>query len=99
MGTVRAHLTAAASRGSARAAERLVGPHVPELLRYLLEWSIELAMGRRVGMNGPEQISWMDLDAWARMTGRSLDPHEAQGLMLIDAVRLNPGPLQWRATS
>lgn len=97
MGSVRAHLSAAAKRGSVRAAERLAGPPVPDALEYILEWATELASGRRVDMNGPVQLSWMDLDAWARVTGRHVEPHEAQALMLIDSVRLNPGPIQVKA--
>lgn len=93
MGTVRDHLTASASRGGRRSAERLAGPPAPESLAHLLEWSSELASGRRIDMNGPMPISWMDLDAWARMTDRHVEAHEAQALMLIDSVRLNPGPM------
>jgi hypothetical protein len=93
LGTVRAHLTKLAAGGSETARRRLEAPEPPDDLLYLLPWADELARGRRVGMNGPETTGWADLHAWALLTGRQLEPHEASALILIDSVRLHPGDL------
>lgn len=88
---MRAQLEVAAARGSVRARAALEGPPAPPELEYLLGWAIELGEGRRYGMNGPEPISYTDIDAWARLTGRAPAPHEVQALVLLDRARLFPG--------
>jgi hypothetical protein len=90
--SVRAHLKAAADRGSVTAAEELAGPELPEALGYLWDWFSELDGVRTFnGMNGhPEPITYQAIDAWSRLTGRGPTPEEVQALVLIDGVYLNP---------
>jgi hypothetical protein len=90
--SVRAHLEAAAERGSESAAQTLAGPEIPEALEYLWEWFSELDGVRTFnGMNGlPEPITYAAIDAWARLTGRSPTPEEVQSLVLIDGVFRQP---------
>jgi len=82
--TYRAHLEAAAERGSSRALCELEGPEFPETLAYLWDWTRELRSAPRVGVNGVEPISWADIDSWARLTGRDLATHEVQALIALD---------------
>jgi hypothetical protein len=63
-------------------------PDPPELA-YLVEWFRECSTGRRnegLGSNAP--LSWQDIDAWARLTGRHLSTFELRVLKLLDAIYL-----------
>lgn len=91
MGTVRAHLEAAA-KSSKKAAADLIGPAFVHELAYLHEWAVELHIARRWGQSGPVPISYVDLDAWARMTRRSPEPEEVQALFWLTRTMAHPPP-------
>ena len=57
----------------------------------LLSWWREIDAGRRTGMNGAEPVAYMDIDAWARLTGREPTPEEVSMIMSIERTVLNPG--------
>ena len=86
----RAHLVAAAARGSEHAIRMLEGPALPTALEYLWEWYQELRRGLGAGLEGIAPLSWVTLDAWARRTGRDPEPHEADALFSLDAVTRHP---------
>lgn len=68
----------------------LRGTEMPESLRYLWVWWSELAGVRRMGAHGLDPIGFVDIDAWARLTGRRPQPHEVQGILRVDKAMLNP---------
>lgn len=86
LGTVRDNLTTLAERrgqGARGAITKLTNPHdFPESLRYLMDWYYEVA--------GGDGLTWHDIDAWQRATGRQLDREEAAALFRIDAVKRHP---------
>lgn len=74
-----------ASRGNTDAAEKLRPRSFPEPLRYLYDWWGDLNAGRPDGVNGG-RLTWEGLDAWARRTKTSIQPHEARGLFSVDSA-------------
>lgn len=79
------------------------GEYVPDLhrepdppeLAYLVEWFRELASGRRSeGIAGEAPLSWPDIDAWLRLTGRRCTPLELRVIKLLDTLylRVTHGP-------
>ena len=90
----RTHLERRAERGDRiglEAREQLRGPEMPQALEYLWEWFLELNASRSVGMHGLAAITYQDIDAWARLTGREPDPLEVQALMQLDTAWRFPG--------
>jgi hypothetical protein len=69
---------------------RILDHAVPEPLEYLLGWFRELARTRRPGMAGIEPLGYVDVDAWARLTGRTPTPEEVEALLSLDAVTRHP---------
>jgi hypothetical protein len=47
-----------------------------------------LSAGRGSSGWGPEPIRYIDIEAWSRLTGRILRPHEVQALLMIDQAYL-----------
>lgn len=84
--TLRAHLEAAARRGSATAIQALREPPFPRAVTYLWAWLMEIRRGLGVGVNGSESLTWVSLDAWARRTERAPEPHEVDALFTLDAA-------------
>ena len=85
--TLRAHLTQAAKAGSKRAQEELAKAVVsPGPLGYLWSLFLELHNHRGSGGMGPSPITWPDLDAWQRLTRRTLAPWEFDLLGALDNV-------------
>jgi hypothetical protein len=88
----RAHLLGLVRMGKATEAQReiLEGPPFPEALSYLWEWHQELARTRSVGMAGVEPLTYLTIDAWARLTDRQPLPDEVDALLQLDAVTRSP---------
>jgi len=59
-------------------------PDLPWCWQYLWHWWQELAAGRQGGGMGTSGLSWAEMDAWARRTGRNPTPQEFQLLRRID---------------
>ena len=47
-----------------------------------------MAAGSGDGMGGG--AGWRDIEAWARLTGREIEPHEAMALLDIDRAMRHP---------
>lgn len=83
----RAHLEVAARLSPVARAE-LVGPKLPEAAVHVWEWFLELNAARSAGEFGVAAITFAELEAWARLTGRDLRPHEVTWLRAIDRLWL-----------
>jgi hypothetical protein len=68
-----------AARGREDAIAELQGPEIPEALEYLWGWFLEQRPGG-------EALSYEDIDAWARLTRRRLEPHEVHAMIELDSA-------------
>ncbi|WP_425338081.1 phage tail assembly chaperone [Desulfobaculum xiamenense] len=84
--SLRAHLEQVA-RDSGEPPEELTellgSSRPPDAGGYLLEWFWELHAARGQGM-GPEAIGFVEIEAWARLTGRAPEPWEVAVLQRLD---------------
>jgi len=71
---------------SARAREELQGPELPPGCGYVWTWFCELHAARGGNGYGPNPISYAEIEAWARLTGRHLTPWEVAALRVLDQV-------------
>lgn len=60
-------------------------PECPEELAHVMGWFIELSAARQPGFAGLAAITYADIDAWKRLTGREPDAYEVGCLTLLDA--------------
>ncbi|MBN9525785.1 MAG: hypothetical protein J0H82_06270 [Alphaproteobacteria bacterium] len=67
---------------------RLLGPAVPPAGLYLWGWFNELSDARGAGGLGPAPISYPDILAWSRLTGRRPAPWEIGVIKALDLVYL-----------
>ena len=81
-------------RAGRRKEEDLIGPPVPEELEYLWVWHAELTRTREMGTYGPKALSYAEIDAFARLTDRNVEPHEVDALLQLDLASrvLTPEP-------
>lgn len=75
---------------AARARKELAGPGRPSGFLYLWEMFLEVGRSRGASMVGLNPISYPDIDAWARLTGRAPDALEVDALFAIDAAWRDP---------
>lgn len=70
----------------ARYQEELACPPLPEEVDYL--WRIFLRLAARRGSNGfgPNPITWLEMDAFSRLTGIRLAPWEIEVVELLDEM-------------
>lgn len=97
----RTHLQRLVERGHTAMRRVLEGPLMPkgkshlwatwDAIQYLWTWFLELDRTRTYhAMSGrPEPITYQMVDAWARLTGREVLPHEVDALMRMDIAYLN----------
>lgn len=83
--TIRQHLHAA-WRSTGRRPADLDTPAAPESLHYLMTWFDQLAGGRAEGLNGPQPITWPDMQAWAQLLQIPLQPWQAGVLRQLDSL-------------
>lgn len=57
---------------------------MPAEVAYLWEWFMELERVRCYNEVGPQPLTYSELDAWARMTGRAPSPAEVDALLALD---------------
>lgn len=89
--TQREHLEGLAARGVPSAAAMLEGPPVPDEFAYLRTWVYELHGRSGLGMGGFAPLSYATIDAWARLTDRTVTPAEVEALIQLDTALLAPG--------
>lgn len=66
-------------------------PEYPAGLEYLLEWSADLFYKSGADLNGIGPLTYLTIDAWARLTDTDVAPHEVEALLLLDFVKRSPG--------
>lgn len=71
-------------RTGRKPASVLEGPEVSRPVAYLWGWYMELARTAQVTQAGVQPIGYGEIDAWARLTGRSPMPHEVEALLQLD---------------
>ncbi len=60
-------------------------------MRHLWDWIWELDRTRTWNFSGqPEPLSYQEVEAWARLTGRHPLPHEVEALILLDRAIRHP---------
>lgn len=57
-------------------------------MAYLWGWFLELSMARSIGMDGPNPISFPDIDAWSRLRGVRLNQWELSAIRHLDQMLL-----------
>lgn len=77
-----------AKRGRQVAIDGLRVPPLPAGFGYLWSWFLELHVRRGAGAMGAAPLTWPDLSAWARCTGRAPRPWEFDVLTAIDRAYL-----------
>ena len=63
-------------------------PECPPQFAYLLAWWGELSATRSAGLAGPAPISYLEVEAWARLTGRAPSIRQVGLLRAIDNAYL-----------
>lgn len=64
-------------------------PPFPEGLRYLWRWYQSLSLGRgSSGFGGPNPLSFLEVAAWAQLTGVQIDRWELEIIKSIDVMYL-----------
>lgn len=89
-GTRRDHIEAAARSGSAAAQAELdeAAAADPGASRYLWDWFLELHSARGSTGFGPAALSYSEIEAWARLTGRRPSALEVFALKGLDQAYL-----------
>lgn len=57
---------------------------IPEAASHVWEWFWKLSAQRSSGFGGAEPISWLEMDAWARLTNTLVTPEEFDMLSALD---------------
>lgn len=86
----RAHLTAAAQRGSPFARKTLMPPEIPLVVEYLWDWFTDLRRGLGEGLSGPAPVTWTAIAHWKHRCGVVLEWYEEDALLSLDAAARNP---------
>lgn len=87
--TKREHLVDIWERHGKTPKELLKKPELSPINAHVWEYFGELNQGRDRDDSGPKKTSWRELEAWANMTGRRLDPWEIRALRKIEAEYLD----------
>jgi hypothetical protein len=83
-GSIRQNLETAAKNPMGQVDPRIFqGPPLAPALRYLAGWFGELAGSRASGF-GVGPIEYVEIEAWARLTGRNPDPIEVRAIRALD---------------
>lgn len=62
---------------------------VPDVVEYLWQWFFDLSRGRSSGMNGPNPLSALEIDAWERKTGNIVSRDDFQAIQYMDGAYRN----------
>lgn len=66
----------------------LVAPDIDPSLVYLWNWFAELCGGRSWAGSGPGPLSYLEIEAWARLTKRAITSFEVQCIKALDKIYL-----------
>ena len=61
-------------------------PEFPEAVAYLFDYFQELCWTRRPGYSGPLSLEYQEIEAWCRLTRRSLTQWEVRIIMVMDVA-------------
>jgi hypothetical protein len=67
---------------------QLQAPPLPEACRHLYRWFLELSFARGSNGWGPNPIRYVDMAAWAELTGTFIRPGEVRAILRLDQVYL-----------
>jgi hypothetical protein len=70
-------------------AEELKQPPLPPALEYIWSSFLRIRARKAAGEHGPEPISWLDFDAFNRLTRLRLTPWELRLLEELDSIYLD----------
>lgn len=87
--TLREHFTSVYNQTGVMPPELANEKEVPPPVRYIWQWFEELHTARGGSGFGPSPISFCEIDAWARLTGRLPEAWEVQVIKDIDVCYLS----------
>ena len=90
--TERAHLEAAARKGSQTALADLEYPEPPQSMLYLVDWAYALCGRSGASMEGLAPLAYETIEAWSRLMDLDVTPLEVRALIALDAVIRKPEP-------
>lgn len=61
----------------------------PDQVEYLWRWFGEISLARGSSGWGPLPISYMEIDAWSRLTSTVLEPWEVDAIRRLDMIYLS----------
>ncbi len=64
-------------------------PIVPEAGRLLWQWFLDLHETRSFGMNGPNPITFAEIEAFARLMRWPIEPHHVSLILAMDRAWIN----------
>ena len=71
---------------------------MPFCVEHLWQWFLELNQGRGTGGFGPSRLTYIDIDAWSRLTRTIIRPGEVRAILAVDnewlRVQLSAQPKQ-----
>lgn len=62
-------------------------PELPHTLAYVWDWFLDLNSSRQHTMEGEAPISYLEIDAWIRVTRVEVSPWEVALIRRLDKVR------------
>lgn len=68
--------------------EELCGPPFPDRYGHIWSAFTEIHAGRSYSANGPNPLSWTDIDAWNRLFSQDLKDWEIRAIKALDLVWL-----------
>lgn len=64
-------------------------PDFPDVARHVWDHFLSIHRGRSYGINGPNPISFQDIESWSRLTGWKLSPWEVDAVKRLDVAYLS----------
>ncbi len=87
--TKREHLHVAANASHRVPVELQDQPELPESAVHVWDWFLDLNSGRTASMAGLNAISYLEIQAWADMTGEQLARWEVVAIKALDRAFLD----------
>lgn len=64
-------------------------PDFPDVARHVWDHFLSIHQGRTYGINGPNPISYQDIESWTRLMGWTLGAWEISAIKRLDAAFLS----------